>query len=182
MPSRLITILLLSLLAALLAIVQFSFIQSLPSFWAAINLPLLIITAALFFFGRDTAIIFAFILGLSIDILSFLPFGFYLIIFQLTVFCLHLLLKNLLTNRSFYSFSALMLASVSVVNALSIIADWLFLSWRREVYIFLPAHTYFWQDFAGQLLWALIFSVLLFNLMNGLSQRFKPFFLADSKK
>lgn len=156
-----------------IAIIQSAFISSLPSAYAAINLPLIILLFCLLFFDRNTSLIIAIFMGFWLDILGFNVFGLNILIFMATVFILDFILRNWLTNRSLYSFLVLSIISVVVCDFL---LYFLTSIWQSDHSFFL-FQSYFWKQLTWQIFWSLIFMLLFFNLANSLSKHLKPFFL-----
>ena len=105
-------------LSSIVAVCQFSFINVLPSIWGQINLVLVVAIFTLFFFDWRSALFYGAISGFWLDLMSFEFFGLYLAAILLTIIISHLILKNLLTNRSFYSFFTLIIAATITYNIL----------------------------------------------------------------
>lgn len=178
MRRRLLIVLIFFLFAWLIAITQLSFIDSLSGFWGQINLVFLALTFVLFFLDLNNALVFAIILGLFLDFFSFHTFGFHLSLLLLSVFILHLLLINWFTNRSFYSLVALSAIAIIISRILGAIILMITSAWGPDKAIFVFLHWFWWRQMLWQVLTSFILTLLLFNLMNILSYRLKPFFLA----
>jgi len=157
-----------------LALLQFSFISALPDPYRQLNLILIILTFILFFLDFYTALLSALIAGFWLDVLSFHFFGFYLLIFLGTLFLAQWVLKNWLTNRSFYTLVALMVGLTVFYNffAAAILS---LLSSNLDTFFLLQSH--FWITLAYQSLWSFLAALILFNLATLVSKRIKPFFL-----
>ena len=164
------------LIFSLVAIIQVTFISSLPSVYLAINLPLISLLFSLLFFNRNTTLVMALIMGFWLDILGFNFFGLNIILFLTIVLALDFSLTNWLTNRSLYSFLVLSIFSVLLYNLLlySILAIWPG-SYGESGFFFFQF--YFWKQLFWQMLWSAGFMLLFFNLANSLSKHLKPFFL-----
>lgn len=169
---------LLLIVAWFLALLQFSLIDPLPGFWGQINLVFLSLAFILFFASFDEALIFSLMLGLSLDIFSFSPFGFYLFLLPFLLIGLHFIMLNWLTNRSFYSWTVLVLIALLLGNLLQGLLTLFLSAISPESVIFIFAHGYFWVNLAWQLLAGLLIAIFSFNLMSIVSRRLKPFFLA----
>lgn len=178
MSKKIIRILFSFVFAFFVVLVQLSLINTLPGAWKFLSPLLLTLVFSLFFFELENAIIYALALGLFLDIFSFVAFGFNISLLILTVFALHLLLLNWLTNRSFYSFAVLTMAAVLINNILSALIIFIFTALGPDKAIFYLFRLDFWRGLAWQLLGNLILAILLFNLMNLVGRRLKPFFLA----
>lgn len=161
---------------SLVAIFQSTFVSALPSFYAAINLPLIILLFCLLFFDTNITLAIAVFMGFWLDILGFNFFGLNIIIFLIIVFLLDVILRNWLTNRSLYSFLVLSLISVVVYNILVYSLLTIFQNSQNEFGFFL-FQPYFWKQLSWQLFWSAIFMLLFFNVANSLSKHLKPFFL-----
>ncbi len=157
-----------------LAWLQFSFVSALPDPYRQLNLVLIILTFILFFLDFYTALLSALMAGFWLDVLSFHFFGFYLIIFLSTLFLAQWVLKNWLTNRSFYTLLALMVGLTIFYNFLAAAILSLFSSGLDTFFLF---QSHFWITLAYQSLWSFLAALILFNLATLASKRIKPFFL-----
>lgn len=174
MTKKIAQIILFFILSSAVAIGQFSFINVLPGFWGQINLVLVVAIFTLFFFDWRSALFYAAISGFWLDLLSFEFFGLYLGALFLTVILTHLILKNLLTNRSFYSFFSLITFATIIYNIL--IATLFYFSFSQGA-LNLFAYSSFYLSLFYQIIWSLFLALALFNLATFLTKRFKPFFL-----
>jgi hypothetical protein len=160
--------------ASLVAIFQASLISAWPSFFGQINLVLIVLIFTLFFFGSEIALWLVLIFGLWLGLIYFQFFAFFLIILLVTALLAQVLLKNWLTNRSLYSFLALILTATVVYNFLTAILFYLFLA--PAGYFFL-VNADFWLALLYQGGWSLAFALLLYHLSTALTKRLQPFFL-----
>jgi cell shape-determining protein MreD len=161
-------------LSSVIAICQFSLINALPGFWGQVNLVLVAAIFILFFFDWQSALFYATISGFWLDLMSFEFFGLYLGALFLTCFLAYLILKNLLTNRSFYSFFTLIALATIIYN---IIIAVLFYFSFRENSLSLLASSSFYGALFYQVIWSLFLALALFNVANVLTKNFTPFFL-----
>jgi len=157
-----------------LVLFQYSFVSALDNPWQQLNLVLSSLIFILFFLDFRISLIAAFIAGLLLDLTSFNFFGFYLLIFFTSLVLAQWILKNWLTNRSFYALLALVLSVTFFYNILAALilylvdASYHFLSiWRGSFFI----------NILYQSIWGFLFVVIFFNLMVSLSKKIKPFFL-----
>jgi cell shape-determining protein MreD len=157
-----------------LALLQFSFISSLPNPFRQINLLLIVLIFILFFLDFRIASISALIAGFWLDVMSFNFFGFYIIIFFLCLLFAEWILKNWLTNRSFYSLLAIMVGTTFFYNILAAII--LYVS-STDYAVFFLVQKNFWLAVAYQSAWSFLSALILFNLAVLVSKRIKPFFL-----
>ena len=162
------------ILSSAVAICQFSLLNALPGFWGQINLVLIVAIFTLFFFDWRSAMLYAAISGFWLDLMSFEFFGLYLAALFLTSILSYIILKNWLTNRSFYSFFTLITLASIIYNIL--IAALFYFSFR-ESSISLFAYRSFYLSVLYQIIWSLFLALALFNLAAVLTKRFKPFFL-----
>lgn len=165
-----------AIIFSMIAIFQTSFIWTLPGFYSAINLPLILILFSFIIFPRNTILLLTFILGFWLDILNFNFFGLHIIVLSLTVLIFDLLIKNWLTNKSLYSFLMLSLIGTIFYNIILNLVALMIQGSELGSNIFIISY-YFWEQLLGQVIWSLIFMILLFNLANSLSKNLKPFFL-----
>lgn len=156
------------------AIVQFSFIFSLPSVFSQINLVVIVLVFTLFFWGWRTGLYATVVLGFWLDLYSFNFFGFYLLLLWLTVIFVNWILKTWLTNRSLYSFLLLILMATL---AFGLASGFLFYFSRVPGGGFFLWSGVFWSKLFYQAIWSELAGLLVFSLVGALARRFQPFFL-----
>jgi len=174
MIKRIGKILVLIIFLSFLALLQFSLITALPDPFRQFNLVLVALIFILFFLDWRVALLSGLIIGFWLDVLSFHLFGLYLIIFFSTLVLAQGILKNWLTNRSFYTLIALMVCSTIFYNLLFALALYL-TSANYNILFFMQAR--FWLSVAYQCAWSVLAAIVLFNLATLGSKRIKPFFL-----
>ena len=167
-------IILFFILSSAMAIVQFSFINVLPGIWGQINLVLVFAIFTLFFFDWQSALLYVAISGFWLDLMSFEFFGLYQGALLLTILLAYLILKNFLTNRSFYSFFSLITLATVIYNIL--IATLFYFSFSKYG-LSLFAVGLFYRSSFYQIVWSLFLALALFNVATVLTKSFKPFFL-----
>lgn len=168
------------LLIVLLALVQISFISSLPKVASGLNLILIILIFLLIITNFKLALIWAVSLGYLLDLFSFYPFGIYLVSLSLTIVIAHFLLANFFTNRSLYSFLALVAsATISyeiLINGIIYIINLI----SNHQLTNLGYHL--WQIKCWELGSNLLVTIFLFYLISFISHRLRPVFLAKQTK
>lgn len=159
-----------------IAILQLTFISSLPPAYFAINLPLSALLFSLLIFNRSSTLVLAVLMGFWLDIFSFNFFGLHILILVSVVFLLDFLLNNWLTNRSLYSFLMLSIIGAIAYDFLlyTILAIW---QDGQSNFGFFFVNFYFWKQLFWQMFWNASFTLLLFSVANSLSKQLKPFFL-----
>ncbi len=162
------------LLIAAASIVQFSWLNVLPSFFGAINLVLIILILTLFFYDFRSALGAALIGGFWLDLFSFNFFGYYLITLFITAILAAWILNSWLTNRSVYSFGLLLLLATIIYNIISGLLSYFSIYEFSEVF-WLSGH--FWLYLLYQCAWSELAALLTFNLAAAATKRFQPFFL-----
>jgi rod shape-determining protein MreD len=167
-------IIILVFILSFLVLLQFSFISALPNPYRQFNLILIVLLFILFFLDFRVAVISALIVGFWMDIISFNFFGFFLLIFFSVLWLAQWILKNWLTNRSFYSLVVLMVSMTVFYNLLAAIILYLVGSDYNNFFL-LQSH--FWLTLVYQSFWSFIAALILFNLAALLLKRIKPFFL-----
>lgn len=164
----------------ILALVQFSFISALPFGLDNFNFALVVLIIILMVSSFRASLWWAIGLGFLLDVYSFLPFGVYLICFFLTILAANFLLSNFFTDRSLYSFIALIFLS-SVCFNLLFYAFVYFLGIFGEE----PAIVIFGKEFWENLAWQIFLNIsavfLLFYITSFVSKRLKPVFLERKK-
>ncbi len=163
----------------LLAVLQFFFINSLPGFWQHFNLGVIVLSFILFLFGLRPALYFILIFGFFLDIFSFQFFSFNILVLLATLMVAYFFLNSLFTNKSIYSFWAIIFINTIVYNIL--VAVIIYLASGLQVQ-FLMFRVSFWESVLWQFLWGLISSALLFNFFVNLITKYKPFFLEKTSK
>lgn len=156
------------------SLLQFSFISALPDPFRQFNLILIMLIFTLFFLNFQIALIAALVAGFWLDVMSFNFFGFYILIFFLVILLAQWVLKDWLTNRSFYSLLAIMTGSTIFYNIFTGLISYLF---SADYATFFLIRRNFWLIVAYQSLWSFLSSLILFNLATMVSKRVKPFFL-----
>ncbi len=174
MAKKVWQILILIGLISFLALLQFSFISSLPNPFRQINLLLITLIFILFFLDFRSSLISALIAGFWLDVMSFNFFGFYIIVFFACLLFSEWVLKNVLTNRSFYSLLVIMAGATLFYNILAAALSYVF---STEYAAFFLWQKSFWSTVAYQGAWSLLSALVLFNLAVLASKKVKPFFL-----
>lgn len=165
-----------ALLVIAAALFQFSFISGLSNPLNDFNLILVILIFILCLNNLKTALWWAAGVGFFVDIFSFSPFGVFLISFILTVAAARALLINFFTNRSLYSFLALTFLTTifyALILKFSNFIGMLF----GPLNSFLNFDKYFFESLAKQIFLNLTAVLIIFYLINFLSNKFKPVFL-----
>ena len=164
------------LIFSAVAIVQATFISSLPPIFFAINLVLTSLLFSLIFFKLENTLILAILMGFWLDILGFNFFGLNILVYLITSLLMDFLLKNWLTNKSLYSFLVLSVVGVLIYNLLLyiILAVWQSGQTGSGFFLF---ESHFWIQLLWQTMWGAGFMLFFFNIANSLSKRLKPFFL-----
>lgn len=156
------------------ALIQFSFIFTLPSFFSSLNLVVIILIFTLFFWDFRSAIWAAAIIGFWLDLFSFNFFGLYLWTLFLTAVLSHWILNAWLTNRSLYSFLLLILIATAAYNLL--VGGFFYFS-AYDARTFFLGSANFWLDVGYQAAWSILAALLMFNLAGLATKRLQPFFL-----
>ena len=162
------------ILISLSAIVQFSLISAWSGLLGQINLGLLTLIFALFFFSFRITIFLVLLFGFWFDLMTFKFFGFYTISLFATAFLGYWILKNWLTNRSLYSFLALIFIATTFYNFFSALL--LYFTAAEKSWFFI-GQVDFWLALVYQLSWNLLAAILLFHLATSLIKKLNPFFL-----
>jgi hypothetical protein len=102
-------------------IIQLGWIDQLPELWPKPNLILVIMIIWLVVRGWHKIKFWLLALVIILEYLSIYPFGSQLLLWLITVILVNLLLVNFLTNKSFYSFSGLIIIG-TIIQWLGLIA------------------------------------------------------------
>jgi rod shape-determining protein MreD len=164
------------LFISILAVFCLAFMSGLPSFFSFINLPVVVLIFILGLYGLPQALFWGFGLGLIFDVYSFLPFGVHLFSYVLILWLANFLLVSFLTNRTLYSFWALIIFSdISFLMMKYLLSGLVFFVTKNDLVF--DFSTNFWlYNFYGLLLDLLLVAVI-FNALNYLGKRVGPVFL-----
>src|SRR3989338_11148688 len=159
------------LLIITLGIAQISFISGWSAPYSDLNLVLVILIFILGFASFNLAVWWSFGVGFILEIFFFLPFGAYLISLILTIIIANFLLDYFFTNRSLYSFLALVALTTAIyeliINSISLI----FLEANK--YFFL-ADFDFWTAILKQIGLNLLLTVFIYYLINFFGRNLRP--------
>ncbi len=159
-----------------LVVIQLSFISGLPANLNNLNLILIILIFILSLINLDTAMWWAVGAGFLLDIFSFTPFAVYLVCLFLTIVIANFLLVNFFTDRSLYSFLALV-GLTTVIYEFFVNVVFLF---PRLIYgggINISLNYGFWIEKISRLGFNLLVTLLLFYSVHYISNRLRPVFL-----
>ena len=161
-----------------LGTLQIAFISGLPGWLSYLNLYLVVIIFILGFAGFGSAIWWSVGAGFMLEVFSFLPFGVYLLSLGLTIIIANFLLNYFFTNRSLYSFFAIV--SLSTLASQVIINLMIFLFAETSNFFF--SRRAFWILTLEQAAINLIFTLFVYYLVYFLSKNLRPVFLIKKDK
>lgn len=164
------------LAGVLLSLLQFSWVSTWAWPLSSINLPILALILSLLLFKPKRTWLLALAAGLSLDIISFGPFGAHSLSLLVSIWIASLILNDLLTNRSLYSFLLLSLLTL-FANAILYQLFLLLFDWGLSQSSFFLFQSSFWQILAWRILFSLLIVLLLFYVLVTLTRRLKPFLL-----
>jgi len=171
-----------ALLIIFLVLFQIAFVSGLPAPFYHLNLILVSLIFVLGLYNNlNLAMWWAFGLGLLLDIISFNIFGIYLFSLFLSLLAAYFIFFNILTDRSAYSFSALILATTFFYEMIFNLLIYLVKIIREENAVLFITGGEFWHNLAGQLILNSVFILILFYLANFMSKRLRPVFLIKNK-
>lgn len=162
------------ILVSAAAIIQSALIYAWPPFFNQLNLVLISLVFALFFYGFRSALVVSVIAGFWLDLFSFNFFGFNLLVLGLSAVLVHLALDSWLTNRSLYSFGLLILLATIIYNLTSGTLAYFSVAGSAAFFLGRPL---FWQQLLYQSIWSELAAILMFSLVAAATRRLKPFFL-----
>jgi len=169
-----------AIIVIFLVIFQLAFISGLPLGLNNINFLLIALIFILVLKDNKTAFWWSIGIGSLVDIYSFLPFGFFIVSFFITILIADFLLKNFFTNVSLYSFLALTFFSTIIYEFWLRINVYIFNLFILKIDFFMFIKD-FWVNFLWQIVFNLLFVFILFYIINFISQRLKPVFLVKRK-
>jgi len=162
-----------------LAAFQLSFLNSLSGSFSQINLVFLFLIFTLFLANLKTAIYFLLAVGFFLDIFSFNFFGFYILSLGAALIVADLILNSFLTNKSLYSFWAIIISSTLVYNLAVILLTFIASGFSQASD---ALGLGFWQNLFHQLIWNVLAVSLFFYFAAFLLKKFKPFLLENKKR
>ncbi|MEI6597404.1 MAG: hypothetical protein WCL13_04355 [bacterium] len=162
-----------------LGIAQISFISGLPGAFSDLNLVLVVLVFILGFGSFNLAILWSFGIGLMLEIFFFLPFGAYLISLIFMIIVANLLLNYFFTNRSLYSFLALIALTTAAYELIINFLTWIF---STENKLFFMADSGFWLLTLKQIVLNLLLTFIIYYLVHFFGRNLKPVFLVKNKK
>ncbi|OGF23972.1 hypothetical protein A3H66_02465 [Candidatus Falkowbacteria bacterium RIFCSPLOWO2_02_FULL_45_21] len=165
------------LLILALATAQIAFISGLPGWFSYLNLVLVILIFILGFTSFNFALWWSAGIGLMLEIFSFWPFGVYLISLSLTIIMANFLLDYFFTNRSLYSFLALVGLATLIFELIFNFISWFFA--ESGGYFFL-ASLNFWTLILKRISLNLLFTLTIYYLIYFLGRNLRPVFLVKS--
>jgi len=166
------------LAALILVFIQQGLLTGLPFGLASLNLPLVALIFILVFTDLKTAFYWAVGLGFLLDLFTFYPFGAHLLSFSLTLLVVFLLLEKFFTNRSLYSFLALITAASVFYQLFLLITAGLINLFTGAAGVDLGIN--FWLFAGRELVFNLTAAIAIYYFQNFLSNRLKPVFLQKS--
>ena len=168
------------LLIMALAVVQLSFVSGLPGWLKFLNLILIALVFVLAVADLKLALWWGLGAGLLLDIFSFQPFGIYMVCLGLTLLAANFLSKNFFTDRSLYSFFALIFFSSFIFEFFFIFLNYLAQPSGGGEVAFLNYN--FWSSFLKQTIVNLAAVAVIFYALNFISKRLRPVFLVRQRK
>lgn len=162
----------------ILVFIQEGFLTGLPFGLASLNLALVALIFILVFTDLEIAFYWAVGLGFLLDLFTFYPFGVHLLSFGLTLLATFLLLEKFFTNRSLYSFLALVAAASVFYQLFLLITAGLINLFTGSAGIDLGLN--FWLFAGRELIFNLAAGIAVYYFQNFLSNRLKPVFLQKS--
>ena len=158
-------------LALILVFIERALIDYLPPAYNRLNILLVSLLIAFFFFNMEKIWPAALIAALAFDFLSFRFFGAYLISIALTILAADLLLRNWLTTRSTYSFLALSVLATLIFNLL------LYTCFAIGDGNWFLGQALFWKNLGLEEIWNGGAVFIFFWIMHLTTNRLKPVFL-----
>jgi hypothetical protein len=162
-----------------LGLFQASFVSGLPGWLGSFNFALVILIFILGFGSFQLAVWWSVGIGFILEIFSFLPFGTELITLCLTIVITSFLLDYFFTNRSLYSFLALVALATMIYE---LIINSIFLIFVEPNKYFFVASLNFWASTIERIGLSLIFTFFIYYLMHILGRNLRPVFLLKNIK
>jgi len=165
----------------LLSAWQISLVNSLPTWFSNLNLILVIAVYAIGLSKKIFTWCLAIGAGLFLDLVLFSPFGLYLLGIIVTIFTIHFLHINFLTNQSLYTYIAL----VSVATI--IFRIWVYLFYALSSFFInidsqIVFNNIFWLNQLSAIILNVIATAIIFYFLTFISRRLTPVFLIPKTK
>ena len=166
----------------IISVIQIGFIKSLPDFWSSFNLVLVVLIFILEAKGLIASLWWG--LGVSVfyDLYFFYPYGFSAIVIEMTLLAAYALLVNFFTNRSLYSFLALVFFATIFSKFFSYFLASILNLMNIQTVFLEKVDALFFKQGGQELILNLMAIIILFYVMNFLGNTFKPVFLEDFRK
>lgn len=161
-----------------LGILQISFINGLAGLAGKLNLVLVVLIFILGFASFNYAVWWSVGIGFMLEVFSFLPFGAYLVSLSLTIIIANWLLNYFFTNRSLYSFLALVALATVIYELIINSLAWIFIEMNKYAPI---AGSNFWIAILQQIGLNLLLAFFIFYIIHFLGRNLKPVFLIKNK-
>jgi hypothetical protein len=158
---------------------QMAFISGLPGPFNNLNLVLVILIFILGFTSFNFAVSWTMGMGFMLEVFLFLPFGVYLVSLILMIIIASFLLDYFFTNRSLYSFLALVFLSTIIYELIISSLAFIFMGTDAN---FFPASLDFWQAILKQIGFNLLATVFIYYLVHFFGNNLQPVFLTRNKK
>jgi rod shape-determining protein MreD len=159
-----------------MAVFQIGFVNGLPAFFCAVNLLAVVLVFLVGLSGLRVALGWAVGMGFVLDIYSYLFFGAHILALTAITYLVHFLMANFLTNRSLYVFLVLTVVALAI-NGLVLFV----IGYAESLIGFSPTDWElggdFWQHQLNSLIVNSVVVVILFYILNLISNTFKPVFL-----
>jgi len=166
------------LAALILVFIQEGFLTGLPFGLASLNLTLIVLVFILVFTDLEAAFYWAIGLGFILDLFTFYPFGVHLLSYGLTLLATFLLLEKFVTNRSLYSFLALITAASVFYQVFIVLISSLINLFSTSAGMDFGIN--YWMFAGRELVFNLAAAIAIYYFQNFLSNRLKPVFLQKS--
>ncbi|OGF26625.1 hypothetical protein A2477_04840 [Candidatus Falkowbacteria bacterium RIFOXYC2_FULL_47_12] len=165
------------IISLLLFFLQVSFFSAPPALAAGFNVLLVYSILVLLLVDVRLSLAYALFFGILTDLYSLYPFGIFIASFCIAVVISHIFLQQFFTNKSVYSFIALM--ALATVCFLSLQAA---LVWGAHFFIFNALYAPVWTAaFARALLWQTLGNTIIaavsFYAIDYFSKKLKPFLI-----
>jgi len=163
------------LAALVLIFMQQGFLTGLPFNLYSLNMALIALVFILVFTNLEVAFYWAIGLGFLSDLFTFYPFGSHLLSFSLTLLATFFFLEKFFTNRSLYSFLALLTAASVIYQLLLVLTAALFNLLTGAAGAALGLN--FWLFAGREVAFNLAAGIAVYYFQNFFSNRLKPVFL-----
>lgn len=166
----------------LVLVIQVAVLPNIPGVSETLNFALVVMVFMSASYEFYVGIIYALILGLSLEMYSTLPYGLILVALLVTLFVINFISKQVLTNKSFYSLVGQVAIATLIYSMIILGYKIVFTLGFSQVFLSIEGRgVYILYDFLWRMIANVLLVALLFIAFHVSSRRFKAVFIDTTK-